>query len=301
LEKGGVLLKPGTLRDALEKTTTAALACGALRPIETEQLLVDDSGVRFLVRVVSSLERKAADRRRLESGAPGKAKPANPFLPPESELTVTEVSPRHLAVLNKFNVLPLHLLLVTRAFEHQETLLSIDDLRALFACMAEYESLGFYNGGVVAGASQPHKHLQLVPLPLDAEAPALPMSPLLTGDGPRCPGLPFAHAFGRLSRPVSVGSAPLADEGFGLYLQLLESAGIRGLPEGKEIRQSAPYNLLVADDWMLLVPRLAEYYRGVSVNALGFAGSLFVKDRKQLELIGAAGPMRVLTGVAGGR
>jgi ATP adenylyltransferase len=81
----------------------------------------------------------------------------------------------------------------------------------------------------------------------------------------------------------------------------LESAGIRGLPEGKEIRQSAPYNLLVADDWMLLVPRLAEYYRGVSVNALAFAGSLFVKDRTQLGLIRAAGPMRVLTGVAGGR
>jgi ATP adenylyltransferase len=301
LEKGGVLLKPGTLRDALEKTTTAALACGALRPIETEQLLVDDSGVRFLVRVVSSLERKAADRRRLESGAPGKAKPANPFLPPESELTVTEVSPRHLAVLNKFNVLPLHLLLVTRAFEHQETLLSIDDLRALFACMAEYESLGFYNGGVVAGASQPHKHLQLVPLPLDRQGPALPMLPLLTGAGPTCTALPFAHAFGRLPAPASSGLTSLAEEAFGLYLRLLGRVGIRGVPAGAGTRQSAPYNLLVAGDWMLLVPRPEECYRGISVNALGFAGSLFVKDREQLDLVRAHGPMRILTAVSRAR
>jgi ATP adenylyltransferase len=296
-----MFLKPGNLRDAIEKSTRAALASGALRPIETEQLLLDDGGARFLVRMVSSLERKAEDRRRLESAASRKAKPADPFLPPEPELTVTEVSSSHLAVLNKFNVLPLHLLIVTRAFEHQETLLTVEDFRALFACMREYESLGFYNGGVVAGASQTHKHLQLVPLPLASQAPAVPISPLLTGLGPRCPGLPFAHAFGRLTSPVLPGSASLADEALGLYLQLLGAAGIRGLREGKEIRESAPYNLLVANDWMLVIPRLDECYRGVSVNALGFAGSLFVKDRAQLELIRAAGPMRVLTAVSGGR
>jgi ATP adenylyltransferase len=288
-----ILLKPGSLWDALERKTNYALDCGALHPIDTEQLVVEDGGVRFLVRMVSSLRRKT-------EGA-GRNKPADPFLPPEPELTVTQISPTHLAVLNKFNVLPLHLLIVTRAFEHQETLLAVEDFRALFACMAEYESLGFYNGGAVAGASQTHKHLQLVPLPFDATGPSLPMSPLLANGGPICSGLPFAHAFGRLSVPFSEGSPSQAGEAHGLYLELLGRIGIRGVESGNGIRQSAPYNLLVAGDWMLTVPRLEEFFSGVSINALGFVGSLFVKDRTQLELVRTGGPMRILTAVAGGR
>jgi ATP adenylyltransferase len=49
---------------------------------------------------------------------------------------------------------------------------------------------------------------------------------------------------------------------------------------------------------MLAVPRVRECYGTVSVNALGFAGSLFVKDTEQLETIRAAGPMNVLKRVA---
>jgi ATP adenylyltransferase len=65
------------------------------------------------------------------------------------------------------------------------------------------------------------------------------------------------------------------------------------------VRQSAPYNLLIAEDWLLAVPRVAECFGSVSVNALGFAGSLFVKDRERLEAVRAAGPMAVLRAVAG--
>jgi ATP adenylyltransferase len=255
---------------------------------------VDDGGVRFLVRMVSSLRRKSAE-------AASSARPANPFLPPAPELTVGRVSPSHLAVLNKYNVLPLHLLIVTRSFEHQETLLTPGDFRALLSGMAECEALGFYNGGKAAGASQTHKHLQLVPLPLGQGGASLPMLPLLAGDGPTCPALPFAHAFGRLSVPVACATRTLAEEALDLYLRLLGHIGVRGVRTGAETRQSAPYNLLVAGDWMLLVPRPVECYRGTSVNALGFAGSLFVKDREQLDMVRGDGPMRILTAVAGER
>jgi ATP adenylyltransferase len=291
----------GGLAAALEARTLAALACGALRPIETEQAEIYDGGVRFLVRVVASLARKAEDRERVRTGAP-----ANPFLPPEPELTVGWPSETHVAVLNKFNVLERHLLIVTRAFEYQETLLTPQDFHALFVCMAQLPSLGFYNGGAQAGASQPHKHLQLVPLPLAPVGPAVPMAPLLApllapglvaGEGV-CPGLPFRHAFGRLSRPV--GDDPcLVREAHALYLRLLDALGMRGIQFEGGLRQSAPYNLLVADDWLLAVPRVAECFGSVSVNALGFAGSLFVKDRERLAEVRAAGPMAVLRAVAG--
>ena len=295
-----ILLEPGSLAEAVDARTRQALADGNLVPIETEQEQITDAGVRFLVRVVASLKGKESDKR-LRAG--GGSRSADPFLPPEPELTVAEVSIRHLAVLNKFSVLERHLLIVTRAFEHQETLLTSEDLRALFACMAEYPSLGFYNGGTVAGASQSHKHLQLVPLPFDPGGPLVPIEPLLDsgpcGSVGCCPGLPFAHAFARFDRPVSVAPMPAAEQATALYPELLAAVGIEGVEVDGAVQQSAPYNLLVANDWMLVVPRVEERFRGVSVNALAFAGSLFVKDREQLEAIQAAGPMHVLRAVAG--
>lgn len=296
-----ILLDPGSLAEAVDACTRRALAAGKLLPIETGQERITDGGVCFLVRVIASLKRKETDRQRRAAGKPGR--PANPFLPPEPALTVAEISTRHLAVLNKFNVLDRHLLIITRAFEHQETLLTPGDLRALFACMAEYPSLGFYNGGTVAGASQRHKHLQIVPLPFDPDGPAVPMEPLLDagwrGRVGHCPGLPFAHAFARLDRPVAAAPMEAAEQATALYPELLAAVGIEGVDADGDVRQSAPYNLLVADDWMLMVPRAEEFFGGVSVNALGFAGSLFVKDRQQLDLLRAAGPMHVLQSVAG--
>jgi sulfate adenylyltransferase (ADP) / ATP adenylyltransferase len=294
-----ILLAPGTLAGAVAERVRAALRSGALQPIQTDQTLIEDAGVRFVVRAVSSLRRKEAEKR-LRAGAGDQGtKAPNPFLPPEPELTVTAVSRTHLAVLNKFNVLAGHLLLVTRAFEHQENLLTLGDFRALFVCMAEYEALGFYNGGAEAGASQTHKHLQLVSLPTNPTGPALPMEPLLTGSGPRCPALPFAHGFARLDVGIRRDPLAAAAEALRHYRRLLSQLGLASRPKDDGGRQSAPYNLLVAHDWMLVVPRVRECYRSISINALGFAGSLFVKEPEQLEIIRSAGPMRVLTAVAG--
>ncbi|MCA1788384.1 MAG: hypothetical protein LC667_00600 [Thioalkalivibrio sp.] len=296
-----ILLEPGSLAKAVDERTRQALGDGDLLPIETEQERITDGGVGFLVRVSASLKRKETDKQHRAAGK--SERPANPFLPPEPELTVGEISTRHLAVLNKFNVLDRHVLIVTRAFEHQETLLTPGDLRALFACMAEYPSLGFYNGGTIAGASQRHKHLQIVPLPFDPDGPAVPMEPLLDagwrGSVGHCPDLPFAHAFARLDRPIEAAPMETAEQAASLYPELLAAVGIGGVESDGEVRQSAPYNLLVADAWMLAVPRAEEFFRGVSVNALGFAGSLFVKDHNQLEVIRAAGPMHILQAVAG--
>lgn len=288
-----LLLSPGSLAALVDERTRAAIACGALHRIDTEQCFVDDGGVRFLVRVVSSLRPKAT----AGSARGDAARPAvNPFLPPEPELTVGVISRSHLAVLNKFNVLERHLLIVTRHFEDQQSLLGVADFQALYACLAEYPALGFYNGGRIAGASQNHKHLQLVPLPFDGAASGLPMAPLLGGEGPRCSRLPFAHAFGRLP-PVVAGQPVQAAHA--LYRALLADLGITGEPSAEGERQSAPYNLLVAADWMLVVPRVAECWQAISINALAFAGSLFVRDRQQLERIRTAGPLRVLQAVAG--
>lgn len=282
----------------MARQTGHALRCGALQPIATRQEIVEDGGVRFLVRVVSSLARKDEDRAR-RAAAP---KPANPFLPPDPDLFVADVTPSHFALLNKFNVIDRHLLIVTREFEDQEFLLNPEDFEALWACMAEFEGLGFYNGGMAAGASQPHKHLQMVPLPLGEAGPAVPIEPLLAaaqfrGALGRVPGLPFAHAFARLD-PALADPARAARVTHALYREMLDAVRLKPVDADGGLRQSGPYNLLATRDWMLLVPRSAERFDSISVNALGFAGSLFVRSEQQLAAVRDCGPMKVLASVA---
>ncbi|MCK7580390.1 MAG: hypothetical protein MZV65_35265 [Chromatiales bacterium] len=293
-------LIPGTLWPILQRRRREALASGALRPIETVQEFLDDGGVRFLIRVVSNLARKDVDRvRQVEKSRAG-GPPVNPFLPYEPALFVAGISETHLALLNKFNVIDHHLLIVTRRFVHQETLLDSADFQALCACLAEYEGLGFYNGGAAAGASQPHKHLQLVPL--IEPGSAVPLDPLLravyrdAGVG-TVPGLPFQHAFAPLDPALATQPLVFAEVLHERYRALLRAINIDAVRVGDEIRQSAPYNLLFTRDWLLLVPRCREDFEGISVNALGFAGSLFVKDRAQLAKLRHWGPMAALRAV----
>jgi ATP adenylyltransferase len=42
------------------------------------------------------------------------------------------------------------------------------------------------------------------------------------------------------------------------------------------------------------VPRSREFFEGVSINAIGFAGGLLVRNRKQLAILRDRGPMAAL-------
>lgn len=333
---GAPRFAPETLGSLVAAATRRALASGALVPLDTEGTPIEDAGVRFVVRKALNLRRKDAERERQARGAA----PADPFLPPEPDLRVADVSASHVAVLNRFNVLERHLLIVTRAFEHQERWLTREDFTALAACLAGYESLGFYNGGAVAGASQAHKHLQLVPLPLGAEAAgaapvhAVPPRPPAEGEGVRAghrmepgtgpaspqpppfptaaliaaslprdgvaqvAGFPFVAAVTPLRRAAFTdperAAGPLQDR----FDAAMAFAGIHPVDATDGLRQSRPYNLLVTRDWLLAVPRTREHADGVSINALGYAGSLFVRDDLELERLRALGPMRALASVS---
>ncbi len=292
--------EPGSLWRMLTERTRQAKASGHLHSIETDACPLSDQGVEFIVRLAANLKRKAEDK---------KARPAdfNPFLPPEPELTVCELSPTHRAVLNKFNVVDHHLLIVTRVFEDQETLLTQSDFEALWRCLGEYPSLGFYNGGAAAGASQKHKHLQLVPLPLypnsgDDRTP-YPFASLLEIDAPPLKmmtlrQLPFLHRWCRLPNDGLQDATTAASTSRHLYLEMLADCGIESLARVGKIWQSAPYNLLMTREWMLLVPRSREFCEGISVNALGYLGSLFVTDPEALQRLQGLGPLRLLEEVS---
>lgn len=264
--------------------------------------------MNFIVRTVSSLGRKAMAS--WEQALAG-TRARSPFLPPYNEyLFVGYISETHVGILNRFNVVDHHLLIATREFEEQETLLTQSDFEALWAVLAEIDGLAFYNGGSEAGASQTHKHLQAVPLPLAPEEPGLPVEPLLLradleGVITSLPGLPFRHAAASV-RPqwfVSPGDDG-AEALLSLYHLLLRAAGLVGEERiGEERirdkqRQHGPYNLLVTRRWMLLVPRSREHFGPISINSLGFAGALLASNQEELELLRRHGPMAALSAVA---
>lgn len=290
-------MNPDDLWQRTLARTTQALASEALRPIETSYEYVDDGGVRFLVRVVANLRRKDADRRAVDPFSLPQSKQVNPFGPHDPELFVADLSSTHVCLLNKYNVVRHHLLLVTRAFEDQRRLLSEADCDALWRGLADIDGLGFYNGGADAGASQPHKHLQLVPLPLAPKGPAVPIAPLLPSAAAdeivRADALPFEHA----CACAPWGDQPYRERGpatHDAYLRLLRRVGL--LPRSGPLPDSpaGPYNLLCTRRWMLIVPRSREYVEGISLNALGYGGALLVRTAADLARLKALGPMTVL-------
>lgn len=274
---------PGSVlwRRVVERTEHAR-ACGALVSIASTCHTVEQAGMRFAVRLADALGRKnAATHARKQRGI-------NPFLPYDEDLFVAEPTGTHVCLLNKFNVLDHHLLVITRDFEDQDELLTLRDFEALWACMLELDGLGFYNGGSEAGASQQHKHLQLVPGPLGQGPEPIPIEPAvraarLTGPIGRLAVFRFAHAMARLEAPRDAGAR--AQESLELYLALRRAVGLA---------PGAPYNLLVTRSWMLVVPRSREHAGSIAVNALGFAGALLVRTREDLAVVERDGPLAVL-------
>ena len=255
-----------------------ALASGALEPIWTRSILLDDGGVRFVVRAVSSLARKTRPS----------AGPADPLGDYDPRLFVTDLGPSHYVLLNKFPVLTGRILVVTRRFVPQEGLLTPEDFASLASCLAELDGLGFYNGGTEAGASQARKHLQLVPLPLSPESGDEVPGERLLDSGQ---ALAFPHAFARIAPGTTAASL------HAVYRELLARCGITAVAAPEGPLQSAPYNLLVRRGWMLVVPRSRACFESITVNALGFAGSLFVRSERELERVRDVGPMHVLRAV----
>ncbi len=251
------------LRARIRSQLAAASESGDLQPTPTEAHRLEEGGLRFSVRVVAGPDRKKRSRRDR-----GRAE-ADPFQPPYTDdLFVAELSSSHVALLNKFPVLDDHLLIVTREDLPQQGWLSLADFQALQICRQQLGGFAFYNGGRTAGASQPHRHLQLVPMPVTTEA--------LLDD----PDRGFACAQAEI--PVQ-GSA---ESTFALYRALLSELGIDA--------DRDPYNLLLTGSRMVVVPRTRHDVEGIFLNAMGYAGSFLVRDREKLERLRSLGPRAVL-------
>lgn len=220
----------------------------------------------------------------------------NPFLPWDPRLEVAAVGAHHALILNKYPVQLGHMLLVTRAWAPQIDWLQQQDWDAISAVDTNTTGLWFFNSGPDAGASQPHRHVQL--LPRRPGARVCPRSAwfeeaIETGGAVSQGTSAVEQAMRVVKRDANHPCQP--DHLLALYRTLSHQLGL-GDPCGAG-RPSAPYNLLISRDWMAMVRRRCDGMHGFSVNALGFAGYLLATAQSDLDWLKRNGPNALLSEV----
>jgi ATP adenylyltransferase len=205
---------------------------------------------------------------------------------------VDDASSTHNIVLNKFAVCDLHLVLADKVFSEQLSPLREIDFRILADFLAVQGGLGFYNGGGPAGASQRHKHTQWIPQAASNGSLALYLDKLPTqaaaGSAHQHPALAFEHCFVRLQdaqEPEALAASLLSS-----YRTACNELGLEPAEDGL----LPPHNMLAGQGWMLVVPRSVELVDGISVNALSYAGCIYVRTPEQIDLVRQIGPLGVL-------
>ncbi|KAF9355431.1 bifunctional AP-4-A phosphorylase/ADP sulfurylase [Mortierella sp. AD094] len=237
----------------------------------------------------------------------------NPFLPHAPALYVTDASEEHKVLLNKFCIVPRHFLVITKEFHRQTEPLTPEDLTAVWdtlkALKNSHDAVAFFNCGSRSGASQPHKHMQVIP----RETPS-PISTLVREHTARRPGrkatqpgdlfsVPFNcinHAM-LLQSPETTGKSQ-EEILVGAYISLMDAMimSIREYSEQEDLtnedrdlavtmRSFFDYNWIMTTEFMMMVPRRQESSNPVDgiildINSLGFAGMVLAKTPKELKL-----------------
>jgi len=134
-------------------------------------------GVKFQVTHCPALQSKPQNVTTSEKPAvPSGKTPIDPFSPPYNpNLYLGDLNSEdgeYVALLNKFSVIPEHFLLVTKDYQSQSLPLMPPELAQVYQLLSASRRLGktfaaFYNCGEHSGASQPHKHIQFIPVKED--------------------------------------------------------------------------------------------------------------------------------------
>ena len=274
---------PRLHRLALQRSEQA-VSSGALCPLTTH------------VEPWTGHDDQSFELRSLIGSPPRHLRPAgpkpNPFRPWDQRLELEPVGGGHVLILNKYPVQIGHMLLITRDWAPQTGWLSPLDWQAVHAVRQHSSGLWFFNSGPRAGASQPHRHLQLLP-----REPGQSLCPRARWWESKLRGEPDTRCGDRLDHRTSVValSSATAESLHEAYLTLCQAQGM-GHPS-VDVRPRHPYNLLFGDRWMGLVSRSHDECNGFSINALGFAGYLLCTDHSDRPWLDRHGPDGLLNQV----
>ncbi|KAJ0411875.1 hypothetical protein ATCC90586_005970 [Pythium insidiosum] len=315
----------GAMRQRVLEVTQTATQSGALkRIIAGHQLLpADRLGVQCILFSALAQYRRPGGYAVVKPQVvgPDASAPRREFFDPfarenvERDLYIAPVFDDHFLVLNKFAVVDEHVVLATVEFAEQEQPLTASDLRAVWTSMHALDAFAFFNCGYESGASQPHKHMQLISYSSVKQFCGLDMPPLLdwihralqrhpSDKAVQLPELPFHHYLHRLELPDDDGDAVSSHETAerlleiysGIMSQMNACEYARPAPEDASARGQQPiaYNLLLTRSFLFVIPRKTPAFDGIEVNSIGFIGSFFERNDEQLAFFSAHGGLELL-------
>lgn len=243
---------------------------------QTEKVLASGDMIPVVTDPVSSTEYSYPGRLWMLSKSGIKQKRAvpachNPFLPYEKSMFVSDVGSEHVCLLNKFPVLRPHLLICSNAFVDQRSPLTKADFQAWWAGILDSSVMGFYNSGPEAGASQAHRHMQLVRSENWFAREY---------DEKKIPFLHWSYDF--------EGEEVDADFLFELYLSAMSALSLNAGAF------CLPYNLLLHHNKMIIVPRSRSSFHSISCNGMNYMGHFLLRNQEQLQLLCRIGPLELL-------
>jgi len=159
--------------------------------------------------------------------------------------------------------------------------------------------LAYFNCGPVSGASQPHKHLQVIPFSLagndDQRSMGHAISAALTAEShfwiegiTEVKTFPFMNYVAKVDADCATGKLLAATHAV-LLSKALATVGPRGDSAGP-----FSFNTIFTREFIMVVPRRADAFGAVSCNSMAYAGSFFVRSAEELEFIREKGPMQIL-------
>ncbi len=269
-------------KKALE-VSNKAIRANALIPLETE---LDKEFSNFDIDF---------EVRRLKSKLPKEIKkiPAttNPFQPWDKRLEVNEIGNSHVLILNKYPVQIGHMLLITKQWAPQDGWITKEDWKALLQVDMDTSGLWFFNSCYISGASQPHRHIQLLRRK-DGEI-ICPRNEWFLN---RIKEKEQVISSDRLIKSISVErrNSNIDNE---YRLNLIYEKLCLDMQVGTPNTNSKPlkpYNLLITKNWMALVVRGKDSFMGFDINALGFAGYILETEDSNRNWIALNGPSELL-------
>ena len=211
----------------------------------------------------------------------------NPFSPWDEILEIEKIGIYHQLILNKYPVQKGHILLITNTWKPQNGWLDLDDWKAIQKVNNDTSGLWFFNSSPIAGASQPHRHFQL--LRRSKGEASCPREKWFIELG-------FCNDYSnKLKENIVVSRFDFSENSsniHNLYLELMEKLGL-GDPSNDE-KPTNPYNILITNDWIAIIKRRKDHILGFSINSLGFAGYLLVTEKSDVNYLKKYGPEKLL-------
>ncbi|KAJ5208877.1 hypothetical protein N7449_003256 [Penicillium cf. viridicatum] len=213
------------------------------------------------------------------------------------DICITTVNETHYLVINKFPVFrPMLLLLTVDSYCRQHEPLVLEDIEAAWStiCGLREEHYAFFNCTVLAGSSREHKHLQVIPAPGKREGYDEAFKLFPDDDTEPKTGPSFAHFLQRFE-DLPEGCVKNSEHLLEIYQRLLQQ-GRDALVLPTEV-VPCPHNFVLTMRWMMVIPRRAKEFHGITANAAGMMGSIYIWNYDQLDAWKEIGPMKILAGL----